>query len=418
MFHKNLIKENLYLIIPPIFIGLWAIYALVSWDFDPQMNDFSIFYESGRQIFINPANLYEVRGFRYMPSFALFFAVTVSLIPYEIAYYVFFIINYVLGIFSIREFNKILVFMDSKEKVHRFIFLLIISNGYFVYYQFYFNQSKYLTFVILLFILRRELQYRIEERPKEFDFYVLNYGLIVFAIGMAPYFVFFLLIYVFQDISLKNVFNRENKRKYLILILWFFIQNFLFIIYPFQIFSFIDGFNRPSRRPNYFKLIYLREWLELSPSEIRNYAIVFSIALFVISLILMFNDKLMIEEKFGYFAIAYIFIGIFSYSFLLGLILYSLVLLLYVPHLNENVHGIEFFKSNKIVIIGISSIVVIFFSWSTFFIYDYIPGLKEYPLIIFYYLRWIFLLSIMMYSLLLLKFNKVNIKRVKNKDLI
>jgi len=403
------------LIIPPIFIGLWAIYALISWGFDPLMNDFHIFYYSGRQILINPANLYEVRGFRYMPSFAMFFAISISLIPYNTAYYVFFIINYILGVLSTIEFNKILVFMNVKENIHRFIFLLVISNGYFVYYQFYFNQSKYLTFVIILVILRRELQYRIEQRPKDSNFYIINYGLIVFAIGMAPYFIFFLLIYLFQDISGKEIFKRENIRKYLILIFWFILQNILFILYPSQIISFADGFNRPERRPDYFKLIYLQEWVELSPSEIRIFAIVFSIALFIITLILMFNDRLMIEEKFGYFAIAYIFIGIFSYTFLLGLILYSLVLLLFVPHLNEEFKGIEFIKNNRTVLIGISSILAIFFAWSSFFLFDYIPGLKEYPIIIFYYLRWIFLLSIMIFSLIKLKFNKINIKGVIKK---
>ncbi|MFX1443338.1 MAG: hypothetical protein ACFFHV_07995 [Promethearchaeota archaeon] len=379
------------------------------------MNDFQIFYDSGRQIFINPANLYNVRGFRYMPSFAMLFAVSISLIPYKEAYYIFFIINYILGVISIIEFNKILSLMNIKKKSNRAIFLLIISNGYFVYYQFYFNQSKYLTFVILLFILRRELQFRIEEKPKELNFYIINYGLIVFAIGMAPYFIFFLLIYLFQDIPRKDIFKRESRRKYLIIIIWFILQNILFLIYPFQIISFLDGFNRPQRRPNYFKIIYLREWIELSPNEIKNFTILFSIILFIVTLILMFNDKLLIEEKFGYFAIAYILIGVFSYTFLLGLILYSFVLLLFAPHLSENYKGIEFITKNRIVIIGISSILAIFFAWSSLILYNFIPGLKEYPMIIFYYLRWVFLLSIMIYSLIKLKFNKINIKEVKKK---
>jgi hypothetical protein len=129
----------------------------------------------------------------------------------------------------------------------------------------------------------------------------------------------------------------------------------------------------------------------------------------------MFNDKLLIEEKFGYFAIAYIFIGIFSYTFLLGIILYSLVLLLFVPHLNENFKGIEFFSYNKTVLIGISSILAIFFAWSSLIFFAFIPGLKEYPISIFYYLRWIFLLSIMMYSLIKLKINNISIKGVKKK---
>ena len=142
------------------------------------------------------------------------------------------------------------------------------------------------------------------------------------------------------------------------------------------------------------------------------FSILFTIILSIITIVLIFNNKLNIEEKFGYFAIAYIFIGIFSYDFLLGLILYSLVILLFVPYLNENYSSFEFFKSNRILLLGLASIIGIFFAWSTFIIFDFIPGLEEFPLIIFFYLRWIILLCLMMISLIFLKFKdrKLNLR--------
>ena len=412
IFKRKLIIDNLYLIIPSICIGLWALYALIYCDFTPIKSDFYVFYSSGKQIFLNPSKLYNVSGYYYMPSFAVLFAISLSLLPLDTAYSTFFIINYILGVLTIRDFNKILIFMNVKEKIHRFMFLIIISNGYFVFHQFYFNQSKYLTFLIFLFIIRRELQYKKEENKKDLKYYLLNYGLFVFAIAMSPYFIFFLLIYIFQDIPKNELFKIENVKKYSIAISMFLIQNILFIIFPQLLFEFIDGFYRPTRKPEYLKLLYLREWVKLSASYIRILSILFSIILSIITIILIFNNKLNIEVKFGYFAIAYIFIGIFSYDFLLGLILYPLVILLFVPYLNENYSSFEFFKSNRILLLGLASILGIFFAWSTFIIFDFIPGLQDFPLIIFFYLRWIFLLSIMMISLIFLKFkkNKINLR--------
>jgi len=403
LFYKNLILDNLYLIIPAICIGIWALLALFNEEYHTPLTwDFQVFHESGLQIYKNPAHLYEVDGYVYTPSFAIFFAITFSLLPVDIAAYSFFILSYILGILTIIEYNKILILMDVKQKLHRFMFLIIISNGFFVLYQFKFNQAKYLLFVILVFIIRRELQFNKEEKEKDLKYYLINYGLFVFAIGSAPYFIFLLIIYMFQNIPRNEFFKQENVKKYVIVVMMFIIQNFLFIIYPLQIFDFLDGFNHPQRRHRKLKLIYLKEFMGVSSDVIAFLSILCTIILSIITGILLYKANIKIEEKFGYFSIVYIFIGVFAYTLLLSLILFSFILLLFVPYLNQNRKGIEFVKSNKYSLIGILSILGIFFASSDFIIYDFIPFLQDYPFIFLYYARWIFLLCVMIISLIIL----------------
>ena len=157
------LKECYHLYIPFICIGFWALLYLRQVNFIlNQYWDLYIFYDSGKQVFINPEDLYEIGNFHYMPSSAVFFAFTISLFPLFIAHYIFYILNYVMALISIKEYNKILELLNVKEKIHRFLFLIIISNGFFVYRQFYYNQTKFLVLAILLFITRREIQFKLE----------------------------------------------------------------------------------------------------------------------------------------------------------------------------------------------------------------------------------------------------------------
>ena len=395
---KELIIDNLYLIIPAICIGLWAYYSLLLIN-EAYYRDFKVFYRAGKQFLSNPGKLYDISGFVYMPIMAIFFAFSISTFPFSIAYYIFFFINYIWGVLSIREYNKILILKDIKEKFHRFLFLIIISNGNYVAFQFLFNQTKYLLFVIFLFIIRRELQFNKEGNIKNLKFYLINYGLFVFAIGMAPYFIFLLIIYMFHNIPLKEFFYKENIKEYSIVIIMFIAQNFLFIIYISQFFIFINFyFVEHQRVQGIQRLLYLRGLIVVTPQFMAFLTILFTIILIVISLILSFNSRILIEEKFGLFCLAFIFLGVFSHQIYLYLLLFSFVLLLYVPYLNQTVNGIEFIKSNKIVILGLVSIIEIFNDFITF---NLNPKRDEYLFIILYNSKLIFLLSIIMISLIL-----------------
>ena len=114
---KNLVIENLYLIIPAICIGFWAFYSYFSQDPSNIYKwDLYVVYMVGRQVLTNPAHIYDVPTYLYMPNFAILMAIIISLFPYSMAYYIFFIYNYVWGILANREFNKVLILMDVKKK--------------------------------------------------------------------------------------------------------------------------------------------------------------------------------------------------------------------------------------------------------------------------------------------------------------
>lgn len=400
MVKKELIFDTYHLIIPSICIGLWALYSLINTNFTTRTTDIYAFYHAGKQLFIDPSTLYDAPGFHYMPIYSILFAFTISLLPFSIACDIFFIVNYIWGVFTILEFNKILILKDVKEKLHRLLFLLIISNGYFVFNQFFWNQSKYLLFLIFLIIIRRELQIRKNKREKDLKYYLINYSLIVLAIGMAPYFIFFLIIYVFHDIPLNEFFKKDHVNKYFIIITMFIAQNFLFFIYPSQFFIFFfSGIFHPIRRKNKMKLIYLREFVEVSYNTMTLITIVFTTILSITTIILIIKEKFLIEEKFGYFSLAYILFGVYSYPHLLSLILFSLVLLLFVPYINQdNNNKAEFFKNNKVLFIGLFSIIGILFASGDFIIFRFFSNLEEFPVNIFYYSRWIILLGLMIFS--------------------
>ncbi|MFX0072168.1 MAG: hypothetical protein ACFFAO_13860, partial [Candidatus Hermodarchaeota archaeon] len=308
------VKENFYLIIPAFCIVFWAILCLIQKEFVTMTGDFRVHYNAGRVIHNDPRKIYDVSGFLYLPSYAVLFSVTISLLPYSLAPTVFYIINYIAAVLALIEYNKILKLMNVKEKNYRFIFLMVISNGFFVYNQFFFNQHKYILFLILLFILRRELEFNKYEKIKDLKYYLINYNLFIFALAIAPYFFYLLLIYVFQDISRNEILKKKNIQTYCLVAGLFVAQNFLFILYPELIFGFIDGLNHPAERNQKLKLIYLREFVNVSANTITILGIISNIILFALTIFLIYcKNKFSLIQKFGYFCIAYVFIGVYAY---------------------------------------------------------------------------------------------------------
>ncbi len=360
---KKNVLNNIYIIIPAICIFLWAFYALYDTEFKPHSGDFRDFYNAGQQVFIDPLRIYD-SGFVYMPNMAFFFAISIALYPFSIAYNIFLIFNYVCALLALKEYDKVLVMMDVKQRIQRFTFLMIISNGFYVYDQFFANQTKYLLLLLLIFILRREIQFNLQEKIKDLKFYLINYGLFVLVIGMAPYFIFIFLIYIFQDIPIKELFKKDNTQKYTIVILMFCAQNFIFILNPSQFFYFINFFNMPHRREYIFgNMMYTKNLFSEENLIANDYmaliTYLFVFAIIIISLILIFKKDLSIQEKFGFFFLANVFLGIYSIQHYLYLLLFTFVLLLFIPFYEKNIKGFKWVKMNKFFIIGILSITLI-----------------------------------------------------------
>lgn len=412
--HRNYFsKEYLYLIIPLLFFSFWAFHCInylnteklkeMGGFWDP---DFRVFYNAGQQILKNPADLYKVSRFLYMPSFAIFFAFTFSLLPYNISFYTFYFINYLSGVFAILEFNRILILMDLRKRSHRFIFLIIISNGYLLWIIFYFNHFKFIVFLILLFIIRREIQYRKEDKEKNNQYYILTYGLFVFLLGMSPYFIFLLFIFLFQDIKLKVLVKKESLKLYLIIILWFVIQNITFLLYPSQIFEFFKGFNRPEEEVRGSYPLYLKDFLDVKDYEMRFISYVFTGILGIITLILILNRTQNIEYKFGFFLLAFLFFGVISHPPLIAYISCSFVLFLFVPFLKQDVKAYDFMKKNSVPLIGMISILGIFLFTNGFFFWVFFPSIHELEFGIFETYRLLVLHIILLISIFLLYMDK------------
>ena len=412
-------KENIYLIIPMACIVLWAILFLISTFFNPGLSnfefiyfDYKIWYGAGQQIHKDPTKLYSTDygydiNYTWMPFWAMIFAFSFSLIPYSIGYFTLYTLNILSGILFVREFNKILILYDVKGKLHRFLFLIIISNGFVILNIFRQNQTKLMVALIVFYILRREIQYRKGDIEKNFKYHIIIYGLFVFMIGMAPYFIFLLIIYIFQDIQLKELLKKDNIKIYTIIVSMFLVQNILFIIYPILILEFLNGF---FKNANFF-IFYLSEWLVFSDIQITIFNIISTISLVIITIILILNRKLKIEMKFAYFAFIAIFVSLFANRVLS--VFLPLILLIFVLFLKQDFEGFEFVKENKFLLIGLISIAGIYLNVNSETIYSFIlivlPILAGSILMFIIYLRWLILLSIMTFSLsiLMLKYDKV-----------
>lgn len=411
----EILKENIYLIIPIICIGMWALFNLIHNlltinSFIIINNDFSWYYYSGKNFLLDPSDLYNPkRRYYLLPAFAMLLSVTISLFPLLIAQYIFYIINLILAIIFTLEYNKILVLMKVKKKIYRFIFLIIVSNSWYVYGQFYQNQYKYIMGVIILFILRQEIQNRIKEKEKDLKYYIINYGLFVFAVGLVPPMIFFLLIYIFQDIHFNDIFKKYNVKKYGMVLLMFSIQNFIVFIYPHYFLDMLGLYIRwnTTARGGDFPLFYLREWVILD-----SYIVPIIISTILISIVTFFfilNNKMKLEEKFIYFSI--ICLDFYMFAGRGVIILFPLAILYYIPFLNQDEISINFIKRNRFILIGLSSISAILLMPRDFTIYKYFPVLQDYPYFILINLRLIFFLFIFNITIIILY-----IQKCKNKD--
>ncbi|MHA1292109.1 MAG: hypothetical protein ACTSQJ_05515 [Promethearchaeota archaeon] len=405
------LKDKIYLIIPIMCNGIWPILYLIEVNFIlHQPWDFINYYVYGKYIFENPSNIYKAfeDRFYFMPNFALAFGISISLFPLTIAHYIFYIINYILAVITIKEFDKILMINQLVEKKYRFLFLMIISNGWIIYRIFYLNQSKYIVAAIFFYVVRRSLE--VKEEMRDFKFYFINYNLLIFAVGTYPFIAFFVILYLLQGIRIQDYFKKKNIQKYLLMVLFFFLQNFLFLIYPNLIFDFLSSFNNFNRH-GYSIIFYLRDLMLDKGLYIPYYiSIISTIYLIVITIFLILKNNLPIDKKFAYLSLACIFFNTFGYLRVLVIYL-PLSLLAYAQFINEDKNLTEFIK-NKILIFGIFSIIPIYFWTYAFTIFNYFPFLRQPILEWIIYLRYVFFLFIYGFCLFYLSFKEFNLKLI------
>lgn len=376
---------------------LWALYYLINVNFDlSSCIDFDMFYIGGQQILLDPANLYKVQlGFVSLPSFATSLSFIVLLAPLSFAQYIFYTISIIAAILCVREFNKILILMNLDKKTYRFLFLIIISNGDILYMVFKYNQTKFIIALLLLFIIRREIQYKKNNKEKDLKFFLINYACFIYALGVYPIIILFFLVYLFHDITYSNIFKKINIKKYSIAMFMFAIQNFLFMIFPNLIFDYIDLFIVRSTSGGWV-LFYTKEFIEQYPPYLM--LVLLSILLFI-TFVLIIKKGLNIQERFGFLSLIFLFFSPFSPLY--GPVVFlPFCLLLIVRNLNLDDIFLQFLKNNKIQLIGMLLISILYFRMSVRTIFTYFLFLETNPFIILVYLRYLFVLCI--YSLLIL----------------
>ncbi|TFG25711.1 MAG: hypothetical protein EU529_00425 [Promethearchaeota archaeon] len=355
-----------------ICIGLWAIHWLIILYFNPRFfySDFGIYYYPSRQLLIDPNKFYREHPYYWdsipcLPFFGMLWAISISLFPYHIAYFIWYGVNYIFAALLVLEFNKILKLLGVKEKINRFLFLIVISNGFLIIMQFALNQSKFFVCALLLFILRREIQYNKEEKEKDFKYKFITYFLFGMIIGMVPYFIFFLLISIFHDIPFSELFEKENLKTYGLVAVIFLSQNFLFIIYPRLIFDYYFIIFRYYQIYQislaFYYLTFIHEIFIIPIAVKVIVSVIFLIILYEIIGFLLITKKLKIHEKFSYFAISFIFLNSIAFKTLIVLI--PLTLLLFIPFFHQDEIGRNFIKKNKYVLIGLISVLGIYLTY-------------------------------------------------------
>ncbi len=393
-FFKNKIeavKANIYIIIPLYCIICWALYYAAIVNFlssDYVSYDFTNYYYCGERVIKKPRDLYRknidhdvIYGYKYLPNFAVIIGVPLYLLipTITLAYKIFFIINIILGIIFMILFNKVLYLMNLKKKLYRFMFLIVISNGWLVLQQYRHNQTKYLLGVIILFILKRELQYKKKQIEKDFKYNLIHYNLFIFIVGSFPYFIFYILIIIFQDIPKNEIFKKDNLKKYFFLIILFIGQNFLFILYPDLIFKYYEVYQIENRRFGdkfaHFYLLFFDAYLDKIPKIYRiNFIIALNIILIAIAFGLIFVKKLKLEEKLGFMSLSILFLNYVAYR--ISLILLPLICLLLVPFLSQKQEGANFIKKNKFVLGGLfANLGIYLIPHKDQFGYPYIEGI-------------------------------------------
>ncbi len=407
-------RKYYHLYIPFLSIIFWSSYVLVHEGFflESLFNlryDFRPYYYAGKQILSNPSKLYEVEGYVYLPSFAILYSILFSWQPIYIVWYTHYAFNIVLAFLCVIYYDKILLELNLKRKKARLILNTFIVFGWVIYFIFYFNQAKFIVVICFFIVLKRELKYKNDNKKKDIKYYLINFALLSFSLSITPYFIFFVLLYIFYDIEFKKIFQKSFIIKFGLFLLVFLIENFMFFIYPEIIFDYLKkGLTKIPQ--NWCQLIILREF-PLSPSVI-NIIKILSIIIFFISIIILLNfrEKLSLEKMFGYLSFIFLYFNIWKGYDTLVLII-PFILLLFLPYLKSNDFQDPYLK--KIRIISFISILILELEPSyNSVIFNAFPFMKNYPLVIFVYIRWLIPISILTISYILLEIIKA--KRVKN----
>ncbi len=419
-------KKKYYLTLPIICTFLWALLSLIKDNFVVEgAADFPAFYYAGKNIFINPEFVYSSGinpRYKYLPSFASVFSL-ISLFDYVPAAWIYFFILLIFACLSILEIDKILELKKVTNIFSKLLILLVVSNGLKIMQTFDFLQSKYISLYLLLLFLRREIEFRKYKgnKVKIYKFQFIQFSLLIFIVGIIPFIAFIIPLYIFNNIKIKEFFNKLQLQKYCILIIAFLVQNFMFIIFPSLIFDFLSGLSIGDFTARYLTpqdIIDWRDKMSFPPNSISAFIIAFNINvkfwvvglisqifLGVIVLVLILNKKINIEEKFAYYFLFTCFFNVYFYVQNAFIVFLPIITLLYI-NLKSDKNIIDYTKKNYHFLIGLIAISILYFMPPIYYIYIVIPSSIIIPLPILI-MRHTFAYLMLIFGLVISKFRNI-----------
>lgn len=354
------LKKNCYLIIPIIIIAIWAFIAILKrLPLDHRgifISDFGYYYQYSLRWFAEPDKIYETRYY-YHPFTLVFFFLFYGFLPLFYAHWLNMILNFVFYSLLMIEADKLLKFANLNKFLHRLIILIVCFNGWHIYMNFFYNTFKPFVAFVIIFLLRREIQFNQEDRKKSLFYYFINYYLFFLILCISPYLVYFFIIFFFYDIPLKDLFKKKYLGRYIMLLIVLISQNYLFLIYPNLIEGFLSGLLFPSESLGepYFFYLFLPTFVSISMRTTLTLIIV--IFLLIMAIIITIMPKLNLQQKFSYYALFHFTFSPFRNYYFLALLL-PLVMIIYIPFLKENDNFFTFIKKNILIVIGCCAIAI------------------------------------------------------------
>ncbi len=427
------LTDNIYIIIPILFLLFWMFLSIIKDDFYIYDGvDLPSFYYSGKYIYTNPELVYTGISppYFYLPCFAEIFSI-ISIFDFNTAAWIYLFIIFVFGILYLREFNKLLVVKGVSNKLNRFLFLIVISNGVIILQNFDFFQTKFITLFFILLLLRREIQYR-EIIKDQFDlkFVFTQLFILAFAISMFPQFAFIVIIYLFKDISkIKDIFSISQLKIYGLFIIILAVQNFIVFVFPNLLLDFltkgIGFYNRVGNISDFIPSKIFESKNSFSVGLFPYLALIFSIKelwftivsltiMVLITIFLISKFKLKIEEKFAYFFLGSLFFSIYvGRTIIIILLPIILILIIYDFEKIENYRTLKnygkYIKTNIYFLIGLLCVSASFLMPTLDLAYRILPFTMDIPIRLFLPIP-IFIYIILIIDLYLMKRKRSNKK--------
>ena len=403
------IKDKSYLLIPMSCIFFWAMISLIKDDFNILgASDFKAIYYAAQYLFVKPELVYSdaiMPHYPYTPCIATLLY-PLGLLSFETAHWVYFVITLILSGFLIVNFDQILKIKKVEKKLYRILFLLAISNGLRYVQLFDYLTSKMWTAFFLILFIRREIEYReLNKNRDNIKFKFTQWMILIFAIGISPQFFFLIFLYLFYNVNFKEIFTKKQIQTYILIIIVFLIQNFMFVVIflvaPEGIIFFFGGSWRGRKRVYWPNLTYehlVENRIRLSSDTLSHIFHVLSLYfdlsalnfdLLLPSLILMsfttlllhLKKNLKLEEKFGLFAL----FALFFYTMVpprYYIVLLPLIAILLIDKVEDCGSLIEFVQANFLLLLSLACIIILYFIPEIHYLLRVIPLLYNVPIVL------------------------------------